>query len=184
METMSIEQLLERLTSTSIPASERMKALCCIGACATAAAADSLERTLTAVLYRNTNPIVRHEAAFILGKLYRAQRIRGTRALIALCEAANSDESVVVRHEALEVLAAFPHQRALNALQKRFQILRPTWSLRLSFHCTFKLQDATQTERLLALIEPIDGEKNDASGMGFGRLNTARIRWVPSHVRQ
>lgn len=115
---MSIEQLLERVTLTSIPAFERMKALCSIQACATAAAPDSLERTLTAVLYRDTNPVVRHEAAFILGKLYRAQRIRGTRALIALCEAANSDESVVVRHEALEVLAAFPHQRAFNALQK------------------------------------------------------------------
>lgn len=115
---MSIEHLLERVTSASIPASERMKALCSIEACATAADADSLERTLTAVLYHDTNPIVRHEAAFILGKLYRAQRICGTRALMALCEAADSDESVVVRHEALEALAAFPDERALYALHK------------------------------------------------------------------
>lgn len=118
METMSIEHLLERVTLTSIPASERMKALCSIEACATAANADLLERTLTAVLYHDTNPIVRHEAAFILGKLYKAQRISGKRALIALCEAADSDESVIVRHEALEALGAFPHQRALYALHK------------------------------------------------------------------
>jgi HEAT repeat protein len=68
---------------------------------------DTLEYFLVDVLRRDPDPIVRHEAAFVLRHLKTHSRISGNIAKRALCTSAREDESIVVRHEAMEALHCF-----------------------------------------------------------------------------
>lgn len=75
----------------------------------TCSAPDSevVEVLLVNVLKEDKNSIVRHEAAFVLGKLYERGDIVGRQAVKALIEAARNDSSIIVRHEATESLGQF-----------------------------------------------------------------------------
>lgn len=75
-----------------------------------------LESYLVEVLRADPNPIVRHEAAFVLGRLKDCGQIGGDVAVSALCIAACEDPSLVVRHEAVEALACFEHDEASSVL--------------------------------------------------------------------
>ncbi|MET0645727.1 MAG: HEAT repeat domain-containing protein [Pyrinomonadaceae bacterium] len=76
-----------------------------------------VEEILVDVLRADANSVVRHEAAFVLGKLYELGEVRGEITLGQLCDSALRDCSVVVRHEAAEVLACFNTGRAIATLQ-------------------------------------------------------------------
>ena len=76
-----------------------------------------VEDLLVNVLRSDENPIVRHEAAFVLGKLYELGDIQGEITLSQLCDTSLSDSSVVVRHEAAEVLGCFNADKAVATLQ-------------------------------------------------------------------
>jgi HEAT repeat protein len=76
-----------------------------------------VEKFLVDILRADENPIVRHEAAFVLGKLYELGDVRGEITLSQLCDSSLSDCSVVVRHEATEVLGCFNSSRAIIALR-------------------------------------------------------------------
>lgn len=75
-----------------------------------------LECYLVEVLRADPNPIVRHEAAFVLGRLKDCGQIEGDAAVSALCVAACEDPSLVVRHEVVEALACFEHDEASSVL--------------------------------------------------------------------
>jgi HEAT repeat protein len=77
-----------------------------------------VENLLVNILRADENPIVRHEVAFVLGKLYERGDIQGEITLAQLCDSALSDCSVVVRHEATEVLGCFSAVSAIETLQK------------------------------------------------------------------
>lgn len=74
---------------------------------------EGIEECLIKVLLEDDNPIVRHDAAYLLGKL------QTTIGVDALCTAATMDKSPLVRHEASEILAFLPKNEKIdNALKK------------------------------------------------------------------
>lgn len=75
-----------------------------------------VEKVLVRVLMHDHNAIVRHEAAFVLGRLHANGVILGNFALDALCKSARRDPSIVVRHEAAESLGYFADLAAMDAL--------------------------------------------------------------------
>lgn len=79
--------------------------------------AGRLEGIIVDVLRGDENPVVRHEAAFVLGKLYELGEVRGEMSLGQLCDSALGDGSVVVRHEAAEVLGSFDAGRAIATVR-------------------------------------------------------------------
>src|SRR6266498_4688141 len=78
---------------------------------------DFTEDALVKVLLEDIDPIVRHEAAFALYKLYNMGQIIGMRAMDALCDAACNDISTVARHEAAESLGFFDFPKPIQTLQ-------------------------------------------------------------------
>lgn len=83
------------------------------------AARKKLEIFLVHVLERDEDPVIRHEAAFVLGKLKDRNTINGDLASRALCLTVNKDASLIVRHEALEALCSFEGE-AVGALLEQF----------------------------------------------------------------
>lgn len=77
-----------------------------------------IENLLVAVLIHDEHPVVRHEAAFLLGKMYSHGRIEGKCARATLCSIACDDLSIVVRHECAEALAAFDGAEVEEVLQR------------------------------------------------------------------
>ena len=77
-----------------------------------------LEEVLVTFLEEDPDPIVRHEAAFALGRLFGRGCIIGDLALDALCIAAKDDLSLVVRHEAAEAMAVFEYDRVSHVLEE------------------------------------------------------------------
>jgi len=75
-----------------------------------------VEEILVRVLRHDKNSVIRHEAAFALGRLCASQAISGHMAVDALCKSANEDLSLLVRHEAVESLGFVPHPNALKTL--------------------------------------------------------------------
>jgi HEAT repeat protein len=65
------------------------------------------ERFLVSILMHDSDPIVRHEAAFVLGDFRSTGLIDDGVGSVALCNAARNDRSAVVRHEAIEALQWF-----------------------------------------------------------------------------
>lgn len=82
---------------------------------------DSLERFVVDVLVNDSNSIVRHEAAFAVGRLMSQGLIRGKAAKSALMRAAVHDSSNVVRHEATEALWCFKGPDVTELLEKLSQ---------------------------------------------------------------
>lgn len=78
----------------------------------------SMERFLVSVLRKDHDPIVRHEAAFVIAHVREQKRINGSLALEALCSSMQHDRSLVVRHEALEALGHFPKEKSLKIISK------------------------------------------------------------------
>jgi HEAT repeat protein len=76
------------------------------------------EDALIQVLEKDIDPIVRHEAAFTLYKLYNRGQISGERALKSLCNSAYHDVSTVARHESAESLGFFRHPQAFETLNE------------------------------------------------------------------
>jgi len=66
-----------------------------------------MEDLLLGVFRDDPDPIVRHEAVFIIGCLVSWGRIQGERAFPLIREASLRDRSVVVRHESVEALSNF-----------------------------------------------------------------------------
>lgn len=78
-----------------------------------------VEKILVLALNKDPSAIVRHEAAFSLGRLHRTVQPLTCPSVEALCQAALNDRSNVVRHEAAEVLGSisgFAVQRTLEIL--------------------------------------------------------------------
>ena len=82
-------------------------------------AREELEIFLVHVLERDEDPVIRHEAAFVLGKLKDRNTIDGDLASRALCLAVSKDPSLIVRHEALEALCCFEGE-PVGALLEQF----------------------------------------------------------------
>lgn len=82
---------------------------------------NAVEEILVNSLVNDDNPVVRHEVAFLLGRLYGIGSIVGKLALSALCKSVLEDVSPLVRHEAAESLAWFQNPEALNALKQLTQ---------------------------------------------------------------
>ena len=76
-----------------------------------------VEGVLVEVPRTDPNPIVRHEAAFGLGRLYSQHKAADSDRIDGLCAAALSDRSSVVRHEAAESLGEFPYPQARQSLR-------------------------------------------------------------------
>lgn len=83
--------------------------------------ATELEIFLVEVLRNDSDPIVRHEAAFVLGRLKASDWIIGEFAVPALCAAACDDLSRVVRHEATETLPCFEGPEVDRTLRQLLQ---------------------------------------------------------------
>src|SRR5918993_1033151 len=60
---------------------------------------DLIEEVLIKVLKEDPNPVIRHEAAFVLGRISCRSEV-GVKTISALCESARTDASTIVRHEA------------------------------------------------------------------------------------
>ncbi len=97
--------------------------------------AAELEIFLVKVLRNDSDPIVRHEAAFVLGRLKASGWISGEIAVSSLCAAACDDLSRVVRHEATEALPSFEGEEVdrtlLQLLQNDDRDIRATAAISL-----------------------------------------------------
>lgn len=83
----------------------------------TALESGAVELRLVGFLMKDTSAIVRHEAAFCLGRLHRTCKPLEAKSVEALCHAAQTDMSVVVRHEAAETLGYIHCLRVRKALK-------------------------------------------------------------------
>lgn len=101
----------------SVPAYLRQDRIGDLGSVTDAAHASEMEEVLVSILINDKNPVVRHEAAFSLGRLFSSGAIVGVSALEALKTSVTTDLSVIVRHESAEALGNFPCQEATKALQ-------------------------------------------------------------------
>lgn len=109
---------LQRVLSHSAPPVERMDCLEELIEGDLDFDPEYVEEALVRILASDEDPVVRHEAAFILGKLHQRGKISGRRAIEQLCRSALSDSSVIVRHESAETLGYFDDPRAAAALEK------------------------------------------------------------------
>lgn len=114
---LSPEQLRKRLFGEVAP-EEQMECLHEIAHGAEISQGDVIEEILCKILKEDRDPVVRHEAAFVLGHLHSRGKLAGVRAVPALCEASYRDPSVLVRHEAVESLGWFDDDpRALQVFR-------------------------------------------------------------------
>jgi HEAT repeat protein len=109
---------MEPVISARIPAVERMDSLEKLLESNLDFDPEYVEEVLVRVLASDADPVVRHEAAFVLGKLHQRGKISGQKALDQLCWSAFSDSSVIVRHESAETLGYFNDPRAAAALER------------------------------------------------------------------
>lgn len=122
-------------------ATERMRRLKIIGEGFADSDKIRVERALAGLLAGDPNPIVRHEAAFVLADLRRRDLIFGSVALSALWSSVH-DQSVLVRHEVALSLAAFPCEVTTRCLD---QLLRDQCEdVRLS--ATLALEEIAERE--------------------------------------
>ena len=79
----------------------------------------AVEELLVRTLQEDPNAVVRHEAAFVLGRIHGLQKDSiSEEVLSALCESARTDPSIIVRHEATEVLGKLNDARILAVLRE------------------------------------------------------------------
>jgi hypothetical protein len=84
-----------------------------------------LESFLARVLASDGDPVVRHEAAFVIGELKASGHVPGNLLLKALCRAALTDNSLIVVHEAAEALGNFDGVDVISTLSKLEQHVHP-----------------------------------------------------------
>ena len=70
-----------------------------------------VERLLLKTLREDSNSVVRHEAAFVLGRLHKNRQSISEKIILALFQSARTDRSIIVRHEATEVLGKLKDSR-------------------------------------------------------------------------
>jgi HEAT repeat protein len=71
---------------------------------------------LLRTLREDPNAVVRHEAAFVLGRVHDLHSdLVGDEVFLALCKSARTDSSIIVRHEATEVLGNLADPRVSSA---------------------------------------------------------------------
>lgn len=75
-----------------------------------------VENAIARVLLGDVNAVVRHEAAFVLGRIASRTRRLGRAARSALFLSAKEDRSPIVRHEAAESLGRLPGRGARKVL--------------------------------------------------------------------
>jgi len=98
---------LSELFSETVLASKRMEHIAAISRGTWGQDTQCIEEVVIRVMIGDSNSVVRHEAAFALGRLYRNHLIEGRLAVEALSRSAMSDPSLLVRHEAAESLGSF-----------------------------------------------------------------------------
>jgi hypothetical protein len=113
----SFQSWLEEQLSPAVSPGRRMKALEQIADGIDPAFRTLVETTLVTLLHEDPDPIVRHEAAFVLAKLHATGALAGETALHALIKSALADSSIVVRHEATESLGVFDHPLVRETLR-------------------------------------------------------------------
>ena len=110
-----------------------------------------IEAFAASALLTDDNPIVRHEAAFVLGELRETDRISDEVGAAALRQAAQLDISAVVRHEATEALYCFCGDSIdatlRQCLEDEDEDVRLTAAMSLSWRDRWK-RDADTIERL------------------------------------
>ncbi|MGF1580118.1 MAG: HEAT repeat domain-containing protein [Gemmataceae bacterium] len=114
--TTDVAEWLRGMQSIEKTPAQRMLCVTWIGEQVTKPVPQPLEEVLCQVCLHDGDPVVRHEAAFVLGLLYSLEAIEGSQALDTLCESSQNDPSIVVRHESAEALAFFPVQKAIDVL--------------------------------------------------------------------
>lgn len=119
--TTDVAEWLRGMQSPEKTPAQRMLCVTWIGEQVTNPVPQPLEDVLCQVCLHDSDPVVRHEAAFVLGLLYSLDVIDGTKALDVLCESSRNDPSVVVRHESAEALAFFPVPQAIDVLTDLLQ---------------------------------------------------------------
>src|SRR6185312_1373555 len=78
-----------------------------------------LMRLLLRTLRKDPNAVVRHEAAFVLGRIHELHSdLVGDEVFLGLCNSARTDPSAIVRHEATEVLGNIEDPRVMGVLQE------------------------------------------------------------------
>jgi HEAT repeat protein len=96
-----------------------------------------VEKFAAKVLLEDANPIVRHEAAFVLGELRETGRIGDGLGATALQAAAISDTSSIVRHEAAESVYCFRGESVdavlLKLLDDEIEDVRLTAAMSISW---------------------------------------------------
>lgn len=112
------QQNIERELSQSVSPAKRMDALERLSEGIEKQHGTVVEKILTASLSKDDNSVVRHEIAFLLGRLYGLGCINGELALDALCRSVLTDSSPLVRHEAAESLAWFQNPKAFQTLDE------------------------------------------------------------------
>jgi hypothetical protein len=94
------------------------------------------------ILLEDVNPVVRHEAAFVLGELRETGRIGDELGRSALQTAAIADPSPIVRHEAAESVYCFRGESVDAVLQKLLhdetEDVRLTAAMSLSWRNRYK----------------------------------------------
>lgn len=91
---------------------------------------DVVKELLLRTLREDPKAVVRHEAAFVLGRLHRSNRdLMGEEAFSALCKSARTDPSTVVRHEATEVLGKLEDSRVVGVLNELAEDSNPDVAL-------------------------------------------------------
>lgn len=79
---------------------------------------ETVESFLVTVIETDSDPVVRHEAAFTLGELMKEGKIVGVIAVAALCGIIKNETSVLVLHEVAEALAHFNGSSVIATLNR------------------------------------------------------------------
>jgi hypothetical protein len=106
----------------------------------------TVEVFVSTVLLEDTNSIVRHEAAFVLGDLREKGRIGDELGAAALQKAALSDKSPTVRHEVAEAIYCFGGTQVETTLRQllndEIEDVRLTAAMSLTWHSQYMAQFA------------------------------------------
>jgi HEAT repeat protein len=114
-------------------------------------AAHLLIGLLLRTLREDPNAVVRHEAAFVLGRLPQSQvqsDLVGDEIFSALCHSARTDPSIVVRHEATEVLGNLEDSRVPIVLQELAEDDNPDVALTAKLGLEHQAHDQRATNQL------------------------------------
>ncbi|HEY6185236.1 MAG TPA: HEAT repeat domain-containing protein [Terriglobales bacterium] len=145
-----LKRVVELMQASTTSPAERMSCLEWLGEGIDKISGPKVEAILARMLMDDDNSVVRHEVAFLLGRLYGLNQIEGTRALEVLCLSGLNDQSPLVRHEAAESLGWFHTKEAIDVLRRLENDSIP---------------DVAATASIA--LEQLQAGPADASGFGF-----------------